>query len=586
MKRKITFAAIVWYLVLLMLILREGKLLQAADGHAATYTDADGDGWPIPSDCDDTNANIYPTAFEACDGTDNNCDGNIDEGYYPGYQTWYADWDADGYGDASNSISSCYPFWPYTATDNTDCDPWNWYANPGASEICDYVDNNCDGQVDEGYIKTWYADYDGDGYGDGNMVFNGCNPAWPYTTTDNTDCSPWDAAINPGASEACDGMDNNCNQLSDEGLVYVNWYADWDNDGYGDPNNYVFGCGASGIYNTTDSSDCMPWNWFISPGAPEVCDGLDNNCDGEIDEGQITQWYADWDNDGYGDPNNSITTCWPSWPYSSSNNLDCDPGNGAIHPQAVEYCNGVDDNCNALVDDDDPSVVGATWYWDADGDGFGQADSSIISCSPPAGYAAVYPDCDDGDAAINPAAAETCNGVDDNCNVLIDADDPYVSDALWYYADNDGDGFGNAFDKVLSCVALSGYVLNYQDCDDTNSGINPLAAEQINGIDDNCNGLIDEIATEAAAVATPQLKVFPNPVTQLALWIVAEGLKDTPIDVRIRDSMGKEVLRQSVPLSGPVFTVAVPKNELADGMYVVELRSGQTVMMACLVVAR
>lgn len=165
--------------------------------------------------------------------------------------------------------------------------------------------------------------------------------------------------------------------------------------------------------------------------------------------------------------------------------IDCNDTDASINPGASEVCNGVDDNCNGDVDEG----VGTMWYADADGDGFGNTDVTVISCDAPVGYIADNTDCNDDNAGINPGAAEVCNGIDDNCNGSVDEDLLYD---VWY-ADADGDGFGDAAMAVTTCDgAPIGYVADNTDCNDGNVLINTGAIEICNGIDDNCNGLADE----------------------------------------------------------------------------------------------
>ncbi len=96
---------------------------------------------------------------------------------------------------------------------------------------------------------------------------------------------------------------------------------------------------------------------------------------------------------------------------------DCDDGNAAVNPAAIEVCNGIDDNCNNIVDDD--AVDAGAWYVDADGDGYGVTSTFIVACSP-AGYAATFGDCDDTNPAIHPGATETCDGKDGDCDGTVD----------------------------------------------------------------------------------------------------------------------------------------------------------------------
>jgi PKD repeat protein len=130
-----------------------------------------------------------------------------------------------------------------------------------------------------------------------------------------------------------------------------------------------------------------------------------------------------------------------------------------------------------------------TYYADADADGFGNSAVSIAGCSVPFGYVASNTDCNDAAAGINPGATEICNAADENCNGLIDEG---IATNL-YYADIDGDGFGNPNASVSNCAQPVGYISNNTDCSDNAAAVNPIAVELCNNnIDDNCNGLIDD----------------------------------------------------------------------------------------------
>jgi hypothetical protein len=128
------------------------------------------------------------------------------------------------------------------------------------------------------------------------------------------------------------------------------------------------------------------------------------------------------------------------------------------------------------------------YYPDLDGDGFGNGGAGVTGTSPPAGYITDGSDCDDTNAAIHPGATELCDGIDNDCDGSVDDALTFLS----YYFDADGDGFGDAATVVTACAPPNGYVLTSTDCDDTNSAIHPGAAEVCNGIDDNCNGSVDE----------------------------------------------------------------------------------------------
>jgi PKD repeat protein len=130
-----------------------------------------------------------------------------------------------------------------------------------------------------------------------------------------------------------------------------------------------------------------------------------------------------------------------------------------------------------------------TYYADADGDSYGNTAVSQIGCVAPTGYVANSTDCNDAAATINPGAMEICNAADENCNALIDEG---IATNL-YYADVDGDGFGNPNASVSNCAQPVGYISNNTDCADNSASVNTNAVEVCNNnVDDNCNGLIDD----------------------------------------------------------------------------------------------
>ena len=228
--------------------------------------------------------------------------------------------------------------------------------------------------------------------------------------------SSTDGCLGDGMGAAGDFNGDGCadaaiaDSCSDNGAVYVYWgYGDKDADG-------AIICGGGG------PQDCDDTDGSIYPGAPELCDGKDNNCNGEIDEPGAegeTRWYADTDGDGYGDPDNSIVSCEQPDGYVADN-TDCDDTNEAVNPGAIEICNGIDDDCDGIIDAD--AAEATTWYVDTDGDGYG--DTPVTDCKQPTGTVPEGGDCDDADASVHPGADEVCDDeIDNDCDGLVDSED-------------------------------------------------------------------------------------------------------------------------------------------------------------------
>jgi predicted outer membrane repeat protein len=440
------------------------------------------------TDCDDTVATTHPGADEYCDGTDNDCDNETDEDDAVDAPSWYVDNDKDGFGDATQSLVTCYESTGFVA-DNTDCDDNIGNVYPGADEYCDGIDTDCDGIYDNDDAigaPTWYADSDGDNFGDDATSSVACYESKGWVS-DNSDCNDEDAATYPDAREYCDGIDNDCNGVLDDDYAMdtTNYYADIDYDGFGDEDNSYNTCSIPTGY-VEDNTDCDDNSNTTYPGAPEFCDGVDTDCNWTLDDDyslDALTWYADLDNDTYGDATNSTPSCSQpaGWVSDAS---DCDDSNSNTNPGAQEWCDNVDNDCNSTIDDDYANDV-SDWHADTDGDNYGDATDKLSSCNAPSGYVSDDTDCDDSNNNTNPGAQEWCNGVDNDCNGTID--DDYANDANTYYIDADNDGYGNVGSFESACSAPTGYVALGSDCDDSDAHTNPSAIEYCDGIDSDCD---------------------------------------------------------------------------------------------------
>ena len=449
--------------------------------------DVDGDGYGRPEndttgcvittpDCDDSDADIHPEAPEICDARDNDCDEDVDEGL---------DGDGDGYTTCgADGI-------PGNLDD--DCNDSDDTVHPGAEEACDGLDNDCDED-----LPADEEDGDGDGFmvceedcDDADESFfpgapelcdgldNDCDGAVPADEEDvdgdgmsvcEGDCDDGDPATYNGANEACDGADNDCDQVVPDNEL------DADGDGTlvcdgdcddADPLMNTLDVDGDGV--TSCAGDCDDADAAVFPGATEVCNAIDDDCDGVVPEDE-----TDDDGDGSpicdGDCDDSDPTRFPGAtedcdgvdndcdgqvPANEDDvdgdthricDGDCDDGDGAVYPGADEGCDGIDTDCDGGVPTDED---------DADGDGLAECEG----------------DCDDTNADTYPGAQELCDGLDNDCTGTVPAQEN----------DDDGDGFPE-------CPGIHGDA----DCDDTDPAAYPMAPTPCDGtLDNDCDGQDD-----------------------------------------------------------------------------------------------
>ncbi len=328
------------------------------------------------------------------------------------------------------------------------------------------------------------------------------------------DCDDRDASVFPGAEERCDGIDNDCDGLTDNDDPDVvserPLWIDADGDGEGDPDQQV-ACQVyadpndplSGIY-VSNALDCDDTDPTIHTRADERCDGIDNNCDGQIDDGGV--WFLDEDGDGYGRPGvQAAGPCVLTPGLNLANNdQDCDDTDPATFPGAPETPHdGIDQNCNGPRDD-----------WDQDFDGFVPAEhypaaqAHNASLPPDQQWHFEAGDCDDTDPRRFTGNPEVCDGVDNDCDGAVDAEDLAQAgptdelllrtQVLPFYIDADGDGYPGS--ATLICAQAFDPAIHFEsssDCVDEDlpgvvaAAIHPGASEICDGIDNDCDGAVD-----------------------------------------------------------------------------------------------
>jgi len=312
--------------------------------------DGDGDGYgiganisgcsgsPVETDCDDKDVARFPGNLEICDGRDNDCNVATADG---SVETPPDNSNQEGVCAGSKQTCSGAAGWQddYSITKISD------YEALEAS--CDNKDNDCDGLVDEGVITTYYYDNDRDGFGDVSLAEAACSAPENYVT-DNTDCDDTDSARFPGNLDLCDGKDNDCDIAT----------ADGASESPPDNSNQEGVCeGSKQICMGTQgwANDYSAARIFGYEGLETTCDGLDNDCDGQIDAGLTSTYYFDFDGDSYGDAATITEACVAPEEYVD-NAGDCEDTDPNINPAMPELPdNGVDDDCN-LDTLDDPTV--------------------------------------------------------------------------------------------------------------------------------------------------------------------------------------------------------------------------------------
>ena len=556
---------------------------------------------------------------EKCNGLDDNCDGETDEEFPDADSNGEADCiseddDGDGVPDSADNCplvvnsdqfdtdydtvgDACDPDDDDDKVpDETDCAPLDSEIFPGATEVCDGKDNDCDSDIDEGF-------------GSVTCGLGACKHTVVVCETGQVAvCDPFEGV----AEEACDGKDNDCDGDSDEkdALGCQLYFLDVDQDSFGVDGQSKCLCAPEDFYQAVVAGDCKPLVPEINPGAEDKCDGQDNDCDGSIDEGfenldndeladcvdpdddddnvpdlidncPITSNYnqANFDKDQFGD------VCdWDDDNDATGDLLDCDPFDPLIYPGADEVCNGKDDDCDSAKDEElgtlecgvgecfkvvpaclngklntcEPKSTGTEVCDGKDNDCDGKTDEELGTLTCGKGECVATVDaCVGGQPQVcepKPVSDEVCDGKDNNCDGQID--ETFPEQGIVCPVPN---AKGECAKGTYQCA--NGKTTCPQVVQP-----NP---EQCDGKDNNCDGQIDEIFPEQG-----QLCVVPNAVGVCAAGsfsctngqkVCAQVVQPQPEQCDGKDNNCDGMIDETFPDQGKSCTVPNTKGECAKG---------------------
>ncbi len=540
--------------------------------------------------------------------------------------TYYQDADSDGYGNPSVSMVACSQPLGFVSN-NLDCNDSNPGINPGATDIPDNgIDEDCNGS-DASAVGPQVGIYEFTAAAACPVTATGvtaqpANATFSEYTTQGTSCSSaanvfnnsgWNQSGTIDLTEynqfritaaSCYSMDLNriifTHRCSASGGTPT-WILRSSVD------NYAANI-ATGQVLTTDKIDTINLGaafnavtdvtfrlYLINMGASGATWRNDNvKLYGNITSLPSQTYYQDMDGDSYGNPAVSQVSCTQPVGYVL-NNTDCNDNDAAVNPATVWYQDLDGDTygnpsvsftgCvppanyvlnNLDCDDANPLITAPTMYYvDADGDSYGDAITGANYCSDPGiGYVTNNLDCNDADPNIHPASVEICDGVDNDCNSMIDDGLTFVN----YYVDSDGDSYGTGAAMFLCQDPGAGYATQNGDCDDNNASVYPGATEILNnGIDENCDGTDNYVGINEPEVIN--FNLYPNP-SNGTFNVVFETTTDVAISCF--DLNGKKLYDAKHNAS----EVILDLNSLVDGTYILSIETARGITQKRIVIQK
>ncbi len=511
-----------------------------------------------------------------------------------------------------------------------------------AFEIPDLKDNDCDGLIDDSiFLFTLYLDEDNDGFGDlaDSIITYGYNSGY---VVNSSDCDDANSSINVDAVEICDGIDNNCNGLVDDAdplvVGQITSYMDLDHDSYGNSFSTIVSCSIPSGFILIDG-DCDDNNPFVTIGTTEICNYLDDDCDGLIDEGVETTYYADLDGDGFGDALNSILSCEiPDFyvidntdcndnlllysdldgdGYGSAlpiacgvgNNLDCNNANFLIHPGAIDYCDGIDNNCNAIIDEDiinpiltaggptvfctgsnvvftaSPIFPGYTYKWYRNGGIIAGVTGTTCTANSTGNY------------KVHFAAPAGCITISPEINVLVNKKPKPTITNSSISADlcvvnpvklSTKSKTGYTYEWLKNNVAIAGATTNKYNA--TIAGNYKVRVVDANGCIGTSSGFtVTQLVCKESDIVggnSPDIQIFPNPADNnvIIYFAGAENLNGEG-NIRLINLLGENILEHiCTVIDGKMQQEIIIPAKISSGIYIVEISVGINRWMQQLVI--